>query len=124
MAPRTSRGAHLAEQETTDASRLEEEFLRLGLQYYLAGRSAARAGLVPIYGNLLHHAIEMLMKAALARKFSAPTLKKQFGHALPKTWSVFKTIFPKSDFSGFDTTVRALHEFEEIRYPDKILERG
>src|SRR6266478_5247128 len=37
--------------------RTEEEFLKLGMQYYIAGKAAALAGLLPITGNLYHHAL-------------------------------------------------------------------
>ena len=40
-------------------------FCGLGTQYYIAGRQAAMARLIPVYGNLLHHAVEMFLKGAL-----------------------------------------------------------
>src|SRR5258708_5472564 len=54
----------------------DAEFLTLGIQYYTAGRSAAWAGLMPVCGNLCHHAVEMLLKAGLSRKHSLAELKK------------------------------------------------
>lgn len=50
---------------TTDAPNdedLSSRFLDLALQYHVAGRSAYFAFSMPIAGNLLHHAIEMLLK--------------------------------------------------------------
>ena len=40
-------------------------FCDLATQYYIAGRLAARAAQAPVYGNLLHHAVEMYLKGAL-----------------------------------------------------------
>src|SRR5262245_52228023 len=40
-------------------------FYQLASQYYVVGRFAARAGLNPSCGNLLHHAVEMFLKGAL-----------------------------------------------------------
>jgi hypothetical protein len=37
----------------------DREFMRLGTQYYIAARYVAWAGLLPVSGNLYHHAIEM-----------------------------------------------------------------
>src|SRR5262245_52180009 len=45
--------------------RFRDIFYDCGMQYYVAARFAARAGLVPTHGNLFHHAIEMCLKAAL-----------------------------------------------------------
>ena len=41
---------------------IEEEFMKLGVQYYAAARSSAWAGLW-VCGNLYHHSIEMFLKA-------------------------------------------------------------
>jgi hypothetical protein len=38
------------------------EFFKTGCQYYLAGRYAAFAGLNPVTGNLLRHAVENFLK--------------------------------------------------------------
>ena len=53
---------------TAEADKIET--VRGGLsdratQYYVAGRLAARTKLVPVYGNLFHHAVEMFLKTAL-----------------------------------------------------------
>jgi len=37
-----------------------------GMQYYTIGRYSVLAGVNPVAGNLLHHAIEMFLKGALA----------------------------------------------------------
>jgi hypothetical protein len=50
---------------TNLAVELAHWFCDLATQYYVAGRLAARGGLVPVHGNLFHHAIEMYLKATL-----------------------------------------------------------
>src|SRR5271166_3217045 len=49
---------------------LEDAFLHVGMQYYITARSAALANLLNVCGNLYHHAIEMLLKAVLSRRYS------------------------------------------------------
>ena len=64
---------------------------RTGMQYYIAGRAAMRAQLIPVAGNLLHHAVEMLLKGDLSRTRSLQEIK-QFQHNLVKTWDAFKSL--------------------------------
>ena len=60
----------------TEASRRIEaarsEFFSAGTQYYVAGRYAVIVGLIPVAGNLLHHAVEMFLKGGLASSISIP----------------------------------------------------
>ena len=42
--------------------------IRSAIDYYAVGRYAVFAGLNPTAGNLLHHAVEMCLKGALAKK--------------------------------------------------------
>jgi hypothetical protein len=86
----------------------------------VAGRSAARAGLVPIYGNLLHHSVEMFLKAALVDTVPLTVLKDKYRHDPKKLWSRFKEKIADAALGRFDATIHALHEFEELRYPDTI----
>jgi hypothetical protein len=91
-------------------------------QYYVAGRLAARAGLAPVCGNLLHHAVEMYLKYALIGRVNPEQMRsRQFGHNLEWLWARFKER-EKADpvLDSFDATIHALHEFEELRYPDRI----
>jgi hypothetical protein len=89
-------------------------------QYYVAGRMAARARLVPVYGNLLHHAVEMFLKTALRGTVQPHEMKQKYRHDLEKLWARFKTNEADRALDRFDVTVRALHKFEELRYPDEI----
>jgi hypothetical protein len=109
------------------ASREDEEFLKLGVQYYVAARYAALAGagLLPVCGNLYHHALEMFLKSGLSRKHSLQDPKsKKFGHKLIDIWDAFKADFPSTELPQFDTTIADIHDFEEIRYPNEVLKNG
>lgn len=54
-----------------------ERFFHLAVQYYVAARFAARAHLIPVSGNLYHHAIEMMLKAQLSRSIPLQRLWKE-----------------------------------------------
>jgi hypothetical protein len=57
--------------------------------------SAVLVGLMPVCGNLYHHAVELFLKAGLSRKYSMRDLanRHKFGHCLPKIWEAFKADF-------------------------------
>jgi hypothetical protein len=102
-----------------------EAFLDLAMQYYVAGRFAARAGLVPVHGNLLHHAVEMFLKAVLVGTLTPEELaRKPYGHNLLALWDRYKVKEADSTLTRFDTTISALHGFESVRYPDEIVRLG
>jgi hypothetical protein len=119
---------HYEEHSTPQAREKEREerfrgnFLDYGTQYYVAARLAARAGLMPIHGNLFHHAVEMYLKAALVRTLSIAKMRK-ISHSLPVLWEHFKKEADPA-LARFDPTIDALHEFDSIRYPDKPVEEG
>src|SRR5919109_157968 len=117
---------HLYDEHCATATARKEEgfrniFYDCGMQYYVAARFAARAGLVPIHGNLFHHAIEMYLKAALVGTLTVAKMK-QIGHCLPVLWDRFKETDPT--LARFDPTIHALDEFESIRYPNRIVDEG
>jgi len=108
----------------------DEHFLSLGIQYYAAARSAVLAGLLPVFGNLYHHAIEAFLKARLSQKVSLnrKQLKKQLkqqggktGHELPPLWTAFKAEFPGAGLEEFDNTIASIEPFERLRYPDDAI---
>ena len=97
------------------------------MQYYVAGRAAARVFLTPIYGNLLHHAVEMFLKYSLIDVLSTEEMRsREYGYNLVNLWRRFKEKEAGAAFNAdpaldrFDATIRSLHEFEELRYPDNI----
>lgn len=93
------------------------------MQYYVAGRSAAIAQLIPVLGNLLHHAIDMSLKAALAKHKTLRELEKM-SHDLTNIWAQFKAQYPTQEAARFDDAIVQLQKFEELRYPDSVLTRG
>jgi hypothetical protein len=113
-----------AEIKARDAAEAEDLFFDLGMQYYMAARSAAvLTKLMPVCGNLYHHAVEMFLKAGLCRKYSLDEVYK-FQHNLPKLWDAFKADFTSSALLQFDSVIPTLQKWHEIRYPDKLLQEG
>jgi hypothetical protein len=106
----------------SQAESVRSHFGQLAVQYFVAGRAAAIHQLIPVLGNLLHHAVEMALKSALASTMSLSQLKK-LGHQLPNLWTEFKATLP-GNASRFDSTVEELHRFEELRYPDSVIANG
>ena len=97
-------------------------FFSLGMQYYVAGRSAVFAHANPVCANLLHHAVEMFLKGGLADLGLGEL--RGIGHHLPRLWTRFKKERGGSAVGRFDKIVKGLHKFEGIRYPDKVLASG
>ena len=105
--------------------RFKVTFCALATQYYVAARLAARAGLIPVHGNLFHHAVEMYMKAALVGTLPVAQMKqKLYSHDLIALWDRFKTKEADPALTRFDPTIQELHPFDSIRYPDKIVDEG
>src|SRR5262245_20429579 len=98
-------------------------FISAGMHYYVAGRYAVFAGLNPTAANLLHHAIEMALKGALAKQGMDPKALKGLSHDLPRIWRQFTAQYG-IDSSIFDGVIDELQKFETIRYPDQIVEQG
>ena len=99
------------------------QFFDLGTQYYVVGRYSVFAQRNPVAANILHHAVEMLLKGALAKTKSLKQLER-FKHDLPRIWRRFKTQFAAHPLNQFDAVIAELHRFESLRYPDKVLREG
>ena len=104
-----------------DDARLQ--FAQLAVQYYVAGRAASIHQLIPVLGNLLHHAVEMSLKAALATQLSMPQIRK-LGHNLPNLWDSFVGSFRYQAPPHLRPIVEGLQSFEELRYPESIMKKG
>lgn len=89
-------------------------YFKMGNQYYVSGRFSGRAGFLPVYGNLLHHALELFIKGALLRSGDDRERKT---HNIKKLWSDIKRRVEKPDLAEFDQCIRELQKFENIRYP-------
>ena len=96
-------------------------FLTLGFQYYIVARAAALSGLLPVSGNLFHHAIEMFLKARLSQTHTLEELKKpRFRHSLHAAWNAFKAEVSGDILAQFDSTIDALQRFESVRWTQKF----
>jgi hypothetical protein len=100
---------------------VRHEFATLALGYYASGRMAFRAGAGSLVAShILHHAVEFVLKATLARHTTLSEMKK-FGHRLP---DLFESAVGRSAELRSDehrATAAALHESWEMRFPDRIL---
>lgn len=101
-----------------------EIFFKIGLEYYVNGRAACLYRCVFTTGNLLHHAVEMILKGELSRTVPLEDLKSRFGHRLAKCWDAFKALFRTENLVEFDPMIAQLDKFETIRYPNDILDHG
>src|SRR4029453_8796918 len=101
----------------------EADKLRLcdwATQYYIAGRLAARSRLAPIHGNLLHHAVEMYLKAALVGVVTPKEMRDEYGHDLEKLWARFKMKVADPALDRFDAPIPPPQKFGDPRTPHTI----
>lgn len=100
---------------------VRHEFAALALGYYASGRMAfsARAGSL-VSAHVLHHAIEFVLKATLARHTTLSDMKK-FGHRLPDLFESAAAKSPELRTDEHRATAVLLHELWEMRFPDRIL---
>ena len=102
---------------------MDHLFISAGMHYYVGGRYAVFAGLNPTAANLLHHAVEMALKGALAKKGMDLKTLKYFYHDVPEIWREFTAQYG-IDGSPFDGVIAELQKFETIRYPGEIVKQG
>jgi hypothetical protein len=100
------------------------KFFEYGFAYYLCARFSALAKQTLVTGNIYHHAIENLLKAGLSKKYTPHELKKTFGHNLERLWADFKAYSRVANLSTWDGVIEDLHLWEDIRYPDELIEHG
>lgn len=100
---------NIVDQHSMNTKQERDRYMSISVQYYLAARWSTFNTLLPIAGNLFHHAIEMLLKKVI---------KKKLKHNLPAIWNQFKQMYPTINLAKFDKTIEKLHNWEEIRYPD------
>ena len=100
------------------------------LQYYVTGRYAVAAQFSPISASLLHHAVELLLKACLSRGDSADVIRQYgsrnrgYGHRLATLWTEFTRRNPDVGMGQYATVIEALDHFEDIRYPETLVQDG
>ena len=97
-------------------------FLDLAFGYYMTGRFAVinRLDIAP---NLMHHAVELLIKLTLLKDVpesqrSAETaqLGQRYRHQLNALWDLYKQHVAPADLSRFDSVIADLHGWEDVRY--------
>jgi hypothetical protein len=104
--------------------------IRYGLDYYVAGRFAAAHRFTPVSANILHHAVELLLKACLAYDDPLERIleywhpKKGYGHDIVRLWQEFKARQTIPVPAEFDVVINSLHAFEDIRYPETLIRDG
>ena len=90
-----------------------------------AGRFSAASHFTPVSANLLHHAVEMFLKGCLVTKVGFDLLpRRKAGHDLNALWEKFREYFPDPKFERYTTAIAELHNFEQIRYPEKLITNG
>lgn len=101
--------------------RVRHEFAALALGYYASGRLAFRAHAGALAtAHILHHAIEFVLKATLARHTTLADMKK-FGHRLPDLFASAEARSAELRSDEHRATAALLHEWWESRFPDRIL---
>jgi hypothetical protein len=105
-------------------ARIEDprQFLDLAFGYYMTGRFAVINRLF-IAPNLMHHAVELLIKFALLkdvpesqRSAATTDLGKKYGHKLNALWNQYKKHVAPTDVARFDQMIAELARWENIRY--------
>lgn len=108
----------------TDSERDAQcHLISLAFQYHVAGRCAARCQLISVTGNLLHHAIEVLLKALIVRDVGLRGVAS-FGHKLVPLWAAVVQKYPELNSLDRTGAVESLDRFELLRYPDDIVAKG
>ena len=116
-------GGTLVRNARGSTARIEDprHFPELAFGYYMTGRFAAINGLF-IAPNLMHHAVELLIKYTLVkdvpesqRSDETAELRK-YRHRLNRLWKRYKKHVAPTDMSRFDRLIPNLHRWENIRY--------
>lgn len=104
---------------------LRKQYFQYGIDYYIASRYSVFSSSW-VVGNLFHHALEMLLKGFLSIKYDKKIFKSfnKKGHSITDAWKLFKQEVKDQTANQFDDIVIALDEFEDLRYPEKIIDSG
>ena len=109
---------------TDDKLTTRHHLIKFSLEYYAAGRSAALMGLHRVAPLLLHHAIELILKAVLVRVSSLGELKHNHSHDLNSLWQAAVVEIPALKTPTRDQAIADLDKFEALRYPDSLVRQG
>jgi len=108
----------------TASDRASHNLITYSIQYYAVGRFAVLNRMHRIAPNLLHHAVELVLKASLVHHQSLKFLKNQYGHDLEKLWAATIAKTPTLSSPHRQQTISDLAQFEELRYPDLLMTQG
>jgi hypothetical protein len=106
------------------STRIEDpyHFLDLAFGYYMTGRFAVINRLY-IAPNLMHHAVELLIKFTLLkdvpesqRSAATAQLGRKYGHRLNALWDQYKQYVAPANLSRFDRVIADLARWENVRY--------
>ena len=103
---------------SVDDSLNADFFVKSGCEYYATARFAMHAQRSLICGNLFHHAVEMLLKAGLAKRGKSLPELESMRHNLTKLWRAYKNDHPEAELERHSKTIKRLDKHEEIRYPN------
>ena len=105
-------------------ARIEDpyHFLDLAFGYYMTGRFALLNGLY-VGPNLMHHAVELLIKFTLLkdvpeaqRSTQTTQIGQTYKHNLKRLWNRYKQHVASTDLSRFDQVITDLDRWEKVRY--------
>ena len=89
-----------AEVEARTREAADHELMGLGVQYYVAARAAAWAGLLPVCGNLYHHSIEMSLMGICSSLLAED--EKMGRITTPPPWSCEPVSYERRLLAYFD----------------------
>jgi hypothetical protein len=122
---------HLSKEQADESFRSKYRIFAIeyGMHYYIAGRFAAHARFSVVCASLLHHAVELLIKACLAETDTATQIREygyrhSYSHSLDKLWAEFRRRNSTQDLQSYDKVIAELDKFEDIRYPDSLADFG
>ena len=88
-------------------------YLNSGVDYYIAGRYAVFAKLMPTSQGICSTTPSRCFSRALsARRARVLNELERLKHKLPKIWNEFKTNFPEHSLDAFDPLISELNKFE------------
>jgi hypothetical protein len=118
-----------AEFDASERTGYWEQAIRYGLDYYVSGRFATANYFNPVSANILHHAVEMILKACLARADTIEQIRKygargNYVHDIESLWRAFKARQTTPPAAEFDAIIEGLHAFEDTRHPERLVREG
>ena len=102
---------------------LRYKYFEAATHYYVSARFAYFGWMIPTAGNLFHHAVEMYLKGHLSLKLNERE-RKRLRHSLRRIWRRFKRDMDDPALDKYDSVIKYLDKYEDIRYPEKLVHQG